>query len=118
MTSRNVISGRPKLYRVLDIRRSQRHGPATVIADDAHHVTELMHSLGRRAKDDARSQETDRLREHHTLFEGKGVKRMRRLHRAFSPARQAEGRVLLHFFHSIFTPAPVESGFLFFREIE
>ena len=52
-----------------------KNGPATVVADNAHHATEFS-NLGRRATVEAMSQETDRPREHHIL-RGKGVRRMR-----------------------------------------
>ena len=57
-----------------------KNGPATVVADNAHHATEFASlkslRLGRRATVEAMSQETDRLRQHHVL-RGKGVRRMR-----------------------------------------
>ncbi len=56
-----------------------KNGPATVVADNAYHATEFASlkslRLGRQATDEAMSQETDRLREHHVL-RGKGVRRM------------------------------------------
>jgi len=51
-----------------------KNGPATVVADNAYHATERSR-LGRQATDEAMSQETDRLRQHHIL-RGKGVRRM------------------------------------------
>ena len=61
----------------------QKHGPATVVADNAH--TSLEFILGRRAADEAMSQETGQARsvertESCSHLRGKGVRRIFGIH--------------------------------------
>lgn len=86
--------------------QKRTHGPATVVADDAHHATETEHRFWEGgAEHDATSQETDRKSEP-TLSREKGEAKTRSRARVFGRCRRrpTEGWQMLEAAFLFFTP--------------